>query len=369
MIPRSRSLLGAVVMAGALTMTACSSDDGAGVTDLGSESAGSGSGSGSGSGNGSGSGSGTDSGSSTESDSGSETGSDSGSSTESDSSAETGSSSGSGSGLGSDLQSESDNALVTDAVAQYQTYAVEQATLTQTDTKVLTDAVRAGDLEAAQAAYAPSREGWERIEPLAGLIPELDGTLDSRVDDFAGTDDPDFTGWHRLEYMLFEDDTTEGGAEFADQLDADLATLVAEIESLDIPAGAVPVGASELIEEVSLGKITGEENRYAKTDLWDLAANIEGSEYAIELLSPALEEADPDLNAALDTAFSELADTLEPLKDGEGWVLYCLENDDFGSDRCPEVTVEPAVVDQLIVQTAALSELTSQVAGALSLES
>jgi len=258
--------------------------------------------------------------------------------------------------------------MVTEAVTAYQAYVQEQAQLTQAETLELTDAVRAGDLQAAQEAYAPSREGWERIEPIAGLIPELDGQLDSRVDDFEGVEDPEFTGWHRVEYLLFEEETTDGAAEFADQLDADLATLSDEIESLDIPAAAVPVGASELIEEVSLGKITGEENRYAKTDLWDLAANVEGAEVAIELLNPALEQADPELTAELDSSFAELESTLEPLRDGDGWVLYCLEDDEYPSDRCPEVTVEPEVVDQLQSQTAALSEQTSQVAGVLGLE-
>ena len=33
----------------------------------------------------------------------------------------------------------------------------------------------AGDLAAARAAYAPSREAWERIEPIAGLIADIDG--------------------------------------------------------------------------------------------------------------------------------------------------------------------------------------------------
>ena len=90
---------------------------------------------------------------------------------------------------------------------------------------MFTDAVRAGNLKAAQDAYAPSRMPWERIEPLAGLVEEIDGKVDSRVDDFAGVDDPKFTGWHRLEYLLFEKNTTEGGAPFADQLDKDIADL------------------------------------------------------------------------------------------------------------------------------------------------
>ena len=235
-------------------------------------------------------------------------------------------------------------------------------------TTTFTDAVRDGDLEAAQEAYAPSRVPWERIEPIAGLIEELDGRMDARVDDFEGVDDPEFTGWHRLEYILFEEETTDGATEFADQLDEDVQTLRDELETLEIPAAAVPVGASELIEEVSQGKITGEEDRYSKTDLWDLGANVEGSKQAMEYLSPALEEADAQLAKDIDESFTELEETLEPLREGEDeWVLYCVEDDEYPSDRCDEVTVDAETKDALVSQTAELSEQTSQVAGALGL--
>lgn len=261
----------------------------------------------------------------------------------------------------------SEDPKITEAVEQYHAYVNAQADDMVTLTKVMTDAIRAGDVKAAQDAYAPSREPWERIEPIAGLIEELDGKLDSRVDDFAGVDDPEFTGWHRLEYLLFEKQTTDGAKEFADQLDADLLTLQTELKSLEIPAAAVPVGASELIEEVSLGKITGEEDRYSKTDLWDLNANIEGSKEAINLLKPALEEADPDLAKKINDSFAEVDATLAPLKDGDGWVLYCVEDDEYPSDLCTGTTIDAATKDKLKSQTAALSELTSQVAGALKL--
>ena len=98
--------------------------------------------------------------------------------------------------------------------------------------------MRAGDVEAAKAAYAPSRVSWERIEPIAGLVPDIDGATDSRVDDFEGVDDPNFTGWHRLEYLLWEQNTTEGGAEFADKLDADLAIARAAGRGARAPAPA-----------------------------------------------------------------------------------------------------------------------------------
>ncbi len=259
--------------------------------------------------------------------------------------------------------------LVVEAAEEYKAYAVDQSGQLVVAVKALTDAVRAGDLEAAQAAYAPSRVPWERIEPLAGLVEEIDGLVDSRVDDFAGVDDPEFTGWHRLEYLLFEENTTDGGAPFADQLDADIATLNEQMPALEVTPADVSVGAAELIEEVSEGKITGEENRYSKTDLWDLSANLEGSQAAIEDLTPALEQADPALLDQINTGFAEINSTLEPLRrSGGGWVLYCTANDQFPSPRCPEVTVDQQTVDTLKAQLAGLSESVSEVAGVLNLQ-
>jgi iron uptake system component EfeO len=279
-----------------------------------------------------------------------------------------GSGSGSGSGLAEqDLSRGSEDPLVLKAVDEYSAYVAAQVDELIRLTSTFTDAVREGDLESAQAAYAPSREPWERIEPIAGLVGATDAAVDARVDDFAGPDDPDFTGWHRLEHLLFAERTTTGAARFADQLDADLLALREGLAELEIPPAAIPVGASELIEEVSLGKITGEEDRYSKTDLWDFAANVEGSRTAVDLLAPALRRADPDLLAEVESSFAELEDTLRPLRRGDGWVLYCQENDEFPSPRCPGVTVDAETRTLLTAQLADLSEQTAQLAGALDL--
>ena len=251
---------------------------------------------------------------------------------------------------------------------EYKAYSIAQVDELIAAVKVFTDAVRAGDVKAAQDAYAPSRKPWERIEPLAELIPDVDGKVDSRVDDFANEDDPAFTGWHRLEFLLFEKNTTEGGAPFADQLDKDIAGLKDEIAKLEVPPLKVATGAAELIEEVSQGKITGEEDRYSKTDLWDFDANLQGSQAAVDKLTPALEQADPALLGKIDGGISDIYGTLAPLRQGDGWVLFCTENDPYPSARCTAVTVTPQVVDTLKGQLAGLSENLSQVPGVLGLQ-
>ena len=254
------------------------------------------------------------------------------------------------------------------AAEEYKAYAVGQIDELVRVVKVLTDAVRANNLQAAQDAYAPSRMPWERIEPLAGLVEDIDGKVDSRVDDFAGEDDPAFTGWHRLEFLLFNKNTTEGGAPFADQLDKDIASLKEEFAKVGVKPIDVANGAAELIEEVSEGKITGEEDRYSKTDLWDFDANLQGSQAAIDKLSPALEKADAALLGKIDAGITQVFDTMRPLRKGDGWVLFCPENDQYPSPRCPAVTVTPQVVDTLKAQLAGLSENLSQVAGVLKLQ-
>jgi iron uptake system component EfeO len=243
---------------------------------------------------------------------------------------------------------------VTDAVAEYQTWVAGQIDETIAATKTFTDAVRAGDLEGAKAAYAPSRQGWERIEPIASLVEEIDGAVDARVDDFEGVDDPGFTGWHRLEYLLWEQGTTDGGTPFADQLDADLQTLKTELAGMEIPPAALAVGSAELIEEVSTGKITGEEDRYSGTDLWDFAANVEGAEQGFTLLKPAIEEEDVGLVGSIEGLFEELDGQLAAYRTGEGYQSYSALTD----------------ADKTVMQTtlAELSENLATVAGVLGLE-
>ncbi|MBV9953486.1 MAG: EfeM/EfeO family lipoprotein [Acidimicrobiia bacterium] len=243
-----------------------------------------------------------------------------------------GSASGSGSGAGSGScassgsgisnQGSTDNVKVNEAVAAYDQWVRDQIDGLLEKTKVFTDAVRANDVAAAKAAFAPSRENWEAIEPIAGLVPDIDGAVDSRVDDFASVNDPKFTGWHRLEYLLWEKGTTDGGTPFADELDAELMKLKTEFAKVKLTPIAVAQGSAELIEEVSEGKITGEEDRYSHTDLWDFAANVAGAEKAFELLKPAVNAADADLAADLESDFDDIDAALAKYEEGEGYQSY-----------------------------------------------
>lgn len=242
-----------------------------------------------------------------------------------------GTGSGTGSGLaGQDLSGTTNDQLVLKAVADYKTWVVAEVDALVADTAKFTDAVRAGDVAEAKKQYAPSRVRWERIEPIAGLVEEIDGAVDARVDDFEGVDDPAFTGWHRLEYHLWEKGSTAGAKTFADRLDKDLATLDQKMKGLEFPPAAVALGPAELIEEVSEGKITGEEDRYSHTDLSDFAANVDGSRKLLELLTPSLQAKDATLTSEITAGFAAVDKSLSEYANPDGsFDLYtALQADD-----------------------------------------
>lgn len=200
-------------------------------------------------------------------------------------------------------------------VAEYKLYVAQGVDKLAKDTKTFTDAVKAGDLAKAKALYAPTRVSYEKIEPIAELFSDLDGSIDSRVDDHEKKEeDPEFTGFHRIEYGLFAKNSTEGLAPFADKLMTDVTELHGRIKGLTIPPDKMVGGAAVLIEEVAAKKISGEEDRYSHTDLWDFQANVDGAKKIVDLLRPLVVKEDKALVGKIDANFATVDKTLAKYK-------------------------------------------------------
>lgn len=189
-------------------------------------------------------------------------------------------------------------------VAQYKLYVLGEIDKFVAGTKEFTDAVKAGDLEKAKATYAPVRVYYEATEPAAELFGDLDPAIDAREDDFKETfNDPNWTGYHRIERILWHDNTTKGAEKYADKLMADTLELQKRLQDEPIPVVTMVQGAADLMEEVAQTKITGEEDRYSRTDLYDFYGNLSGSEKIVELLRPLVIKADPELLKKITTNF------------------------------------------------------------------
>lgn len=208
-------------------------------------------------------------------------------------------------------------------LAEYKFYVMMEVAEYVKATTALTDAVKAGDIDRAKTLYAPAHQHYERIEPIAELFADLDSAMDAREDDFEKkANDPAFTGYHRLEKALWVDHSADGMTAIADKLAHDAAELKSRISALPFPPDKVVGGAAALIEEVAATKISGEEERYSRTDLWDFQANIDGAQKIVDLLHPLIAKANPDLMQSIDTHMNAVQTTLAHYKRADGFAPY-----------------------------------------------
>lgn len=210
-----------------------------------------------------------------------------------------------------------------DAAANYKRYVTSQVAALQETAAGFVAAITAGDIEAAKSQYPTTRTYYERIEPIAESFPDdLDPRLDLReVDVEPGQR---WTGFHRLEKDLWVSGPQPDTNAMADQLLTDLKELSDGIGADEFTVDPIQVagGAQTLLDEISRTKITGEEDIFSGTDLWDFQANVDGSQAAIASVRPILDERNPALAARVDQRFAELDAALAEYRLGDGFVLY-----------------------------------------------
>lgn len=197
----------------------------------------------------------------------------------------------------------------------------------QTDALVVTTgefvaAVRANDIAEAKRLFPLSRTYFERIEPEAESFGDLDPRLDLREADLEPGQE--WTGFHRLEKDLWVTGPQPDTGAISDRLVADVAELAGLVNAEDyvIDPTRIAGDAQGLLDEISTSKITGEEDIFSHTDLYDFRANVDGSQAAVAALRPVLDAQDPALGTAIDARFAELDAALDQYRVGEGFVSY-----------------------------------------------
>ena len=126
---------------------------------------------------------------------------------------------------------------------------------------------------------------------------------------------------HRIR-PLFQEVDEDGHAPVADKLLADVQDLQKRITDLVLPPAKVVGGAADLIEEISKTKISGEEDRYSRTDLWDFKANLDGAQKIVALLQPLTTKANPKLQTRIDANFAKVDGILAKYAVGDGYQSY-----------------------------------------------
>jgi iron uptake system component EfeO len=245
----------------------------------------------------------------------------------------------------------SEDESLAQAGTDYQRYVQSQTGALLEQTTAFVTAVKAGDIAGAKALYPVARTYWERIEPVAESFGDLDPIIDGREGD--QEEGQDFTGFHRIEKALWETGDVSDMGPYADELLTNVEEIVSRSNEVTLEPLQLANGAKALLDEIATGKITGEEDRYSHTDLWDFAANLDGSKAAVQALRPYLEENDPELVAEIDERFAATEAELGTHRSGDGWVLY---------DRLDQTQLR-ALSDSITALTESVSKVAAVVAG------
>lgn len=237
--------------------------------------------------------------------------------------------------------------LYEQAVANYVNFAKNEVGELLPQVEEFATAYMNGDDEKARELYATTRVHYERIEPIAEALGILDPRIDYREIDYLAEaelleqDDPTFTEWlgfHRIEKDLWvpaADALQPDGSSAHDGWSASSKedrqrigqTLINDVQALydeihsptfaedqQLNITSVSNGAAALLEEIAVGKVTGEENWWSHRDLWDFQANLEGSRIAFDLVAPiasAESEENAQLVETIDAAFNDLQAELD----------------------------------------------------------
>jgi iron uptake system component EfeO len=193
-------------------------------------------------------------------------------------------------------------------------------------TQAFCQAINAQDLKQAKVLYPQARVYYERIEPVAEVWGSLDTSIDGRWENPV-TVRSQFTGFHRIEQMLWQDNSLSGAPAMCAGLVANEQRLLTLVSKAQYNPLEMASGATDLINEAGTSKISGEEERYSNTDLPVFAANVEASMKVVTLLQPYLQGKDSGLvpliqqrDAAVEKLLANLKAT--PGYDQTGYVEY-----------------------------------------------
>ncbi|HYP43593.1 MAG TPA: iron uptake system protein EfeO [Propionibacteriaceae bacterium] len=229
---------------------------------------------------------------------------------------------------GADLSPQGDDKEQVQKASQlYAAYVKDQTDQLLTKTEQFRRLYVAGKDDQARALYPVARVHWERIEPVAESFGDLDPKMDLREADLE--EGAAWTGWHRIEKDLwparaknYQPLTAAERKKYADDLLVNTKLLHSRTRNLTLSIDKIANGATALLDEVATGKVTGEEEYWSRTDLWDFQANVDGARVAFDGVRPVLKKKDAALDQQIDERFKSLQLLLDKHKSGDGFRSY-----------------------------------------------
>ncbi|MEV5840898.1 iron uptake transporter permease EfeU [Streptomyces sp. NPDC051985] len=203
---------------------------------------------------------------------------------------------------------------------QYKAYVEQGLATLVTQTRTLDADIEGNHLAKARTDWLTAHLTYASLGAAYGTFEDFDQKINGRADGLAGgVADPDFAGFHRVEYGLWH-------AQTAGQLKAPVQALADAVAGLqkafpaqDFDPGDLPLRAHEILENTLQFELTADTDEGSGTNLATANANLAGTRELLTVLKPLLTTRAPELLTTVDADIARLQKLLDAEHQGASW--------------------------------------------------
>ncbi|GAA2303546.1 FTR1 family protein [Streptomyces hawaiiensis] len=202
----------------------------------------------------------------------------------------------------------------------YRTYVNRGLATLVTQTRQLSDDIRAGHLDTARTDWLTAHRTYASLGAAYGTFEDFDQKINGRPDGLpGGVRDQGFTGFHRIEYGLWHGQSAAQLKGVAQQLADDAAGLQRAFPHQDFDPSDLPLRAHEILENTLQFELTGDTDQGSGTGLATADANLAGTRELLTVLRPLLTARAPRLLPTVDADIARLQQLLDSAHHGNRW--------------------------------------------------
>jgi iron uptake system component EfeO len=176
-----------------------------------------------------------------------------------------------------------------EATQAYQKYVTGRIPQLVRLTTTLRTTIKDGDLSAARRAWLPAHLAYERLGAAYDAFGDLDSAINGLPDGLpGGVRDRDWTGFHRVEYGLWQHESAASLLVAATALRKEVRALGAEFSQEQIDPLTLSIRAHEITENALQFELTGRTDFGSGSSLATVRANLDGTQVVLNIIKPLL---------------------------------------------------------------------------------
>jgi high-affinity iron transporter len=208
-------------------------------------------------------------------------------------------------------------------VAAYKAYVGDQLALLKRQTQALRSDLVGGDAARAKLDWLSAHQTYHRIGAAYNAFGDVGETIDGLAQGLPrGTADPSFTGFHKIEQLLWSGADPRLAAGLAANLAMTVAKLQTDLPSMSIDPNVLSLRAHEILEGTARFQLTGQDDYGSGTSLATATADVEGARVSIRLLTPVLQMQSPGLAATATKQLDVAQSNIDATRITGGWLAF-----------------------------------------------